>query len=673
MRRDIASGTTTSEAWYPWTLPALWLWSRDPNCPFERRQFAVTSLYHRSPKMARTWLGKELESNPACSFVAPQQWSSLGFDTADSVRPWIRRALNGLRAEDPEAQFNGTFLCSLAATKQYSSLVQDEVLKYMQACDRPRARQLVESLDAWNTELGFDSQPERDQYERVERQLVPLGGRSGSLAWDEPSDVERLRSHPSMATTDAERLALLHNDMGLDQNNPETSVFLHDCLSRPAVRVAAAAELWHEGDEAALDVLRTACEGDFQDLCTISDYVALDEVAMRFPQSRFTRACHEYGMIRGHSYFYPLGADAPAPRPYPPAVEEAQWRSWLARYPHHPGADDAGYWVGRCLEWQGRRQEALTQYADLLAHMPGDGDMQEPIWQRFLVMLDAGAQDADLDAFVAAHPTHAMVNAVNYARAVRMARHQRFTAALALAGQVHFSGTLLNMAREYQSAGFILRQVDDQYRRWAELAAFEDVSKAANRLRLAYNWSVSDGYKIGYLGLYAGNRAETLTYGTVADAQCPWLGQGYRDANAAVIAMRLVHPLTEAGAYRADALAIEIHCLGSLTVYPQHEADIMVPLPGFPPADPRLFSPTAKDVAWEASDLWCIRQAHALAEAMLEAYPGTKATSRAVAEVAELEGDDWIYRMPGAEAERSLNPSQWLEMALGHPWTGFTW
>jgi hypothetical protein len=584
---DFEGGTHGADSWFIVSAPLLWVWSHDANCPYRRREYAVQSLYRCSTVAAQRWLRQQLETNPARSFIAPEQWTQLGIRGEAELRPLVRLALDHLNYEWLDDQFDGDFLMQVAQIPAYRPAVVEELFAAVEGSDRIRARRLCQIFhyDLFSLQV---SDSDRQRFDRALRVWPGIDRfwESEELLWD-----------PSKAQTRQQRLQLLRQLRNPGPDMRQTCrPLVEQAWRHDDTRVMAATVFLEWGDNRDVAFLRRVCDGDGSALSDIQDPYLLYNLYSHFPRSRFAQACNEYAAIRGKPYFdLESNSDEDSGRPHAlsPAQEEARWRSWLQAWPHHPAADDAAYWVGRCLEWQGRRFEALTWYADLLVDVPGDQDMRDLIWQRFLAMLDAVATDEEVRRFVQTQPQHPMASAVRYALAVRCARQQHFSEALRWS-EAGLNGLTLGLARRSASVDAMVSKLDDQRRRWSQLVPFENLSSADNRLRLAQNWGTTSGWKLGYLNLYGGGRAYALCYDKIsADAaRCPWVRQGYQHSCAPAIAIRLLQSCAAAwpagDIRRAQALSLEAEQIDHLDGYPEEELRAMLPLPGlseFPATD----------------------------------------------------------------------------------------
>ncbi len=356
------------------------------------------------------------------------------------------------------------------------------------------------------------------------------------------------------------------------------------------------------------------------------DPLMLLRVATRYPDTRYTRACREYALLRGGTYF---GNESLAK-----VVHRAEdWDAWARRYPDHPGVDDARYWQVRNLEWSGRRLEALEVMADELFSVSGDQDEGWASAQRFLVLLDTGTTRQELERF---NPRHALAPLVRYASAVRLAREHRYAEAFERSRGLELN-RLANQAlgtRFYN----VDRAVASQRESWQEL------SRVRDPWDLARHWAAQDGWHIGYLELFRGERTTLFAWGPdwidapgrqVARGDREMLRRNYQLANQNAVALELVqkvlaHPPDPDTKERALYMRVALLYFQTNS-FPLPESEAMHPLPGFPHA--------SSDV-----DQWYEDQAIGATRQLLEEFPHSRYGDDALLVLADLTRDEKYAR-----------------------------
>lgn len=214
----------------------------------------------------------------------------------------------------------------------------------------------------------------------------------------------------------------------------------HDDLDEEALRLEVAAcwrdvEVLYDGDlrgklagryQAAL---RAGMEPFVEEraLHIVQDYATYRQ---RFPEGRYI-AWARYAEIAGRErYLDETYVDTASP--VDPARELEAWPRWLARFRDHPGADDAGYRLGRARELVGKPLQALDAY--LAARRAGDRApfRRDRIERRITLLLDAQLDAAQLRVVGESgrYPT-ALARRARACLPVQLLREGRFRAAQA--------------------------------------------------------------------------------------------------------------------------------------------------------------------------------------------------------------------------------------------------
>ncbi|HHV78374.1 MAG TPA: protease complex subunit PrcB family protein [Firmicutes bacterium] len=219
----------------------------------------------------------------------------------------------------------------------------------------------------------------------------------------------------------------------------------------------------------------------------------LEEIRDRFPSSMIARGMAAYEAVRGEPY---LGIDrmrAAAAEggwwpynygdgQYCPDREIKGWRSFLAQFPGHPAADDAAYRLGRCLEIEGRWDEALNALYKAMS-LP-DGDCSTHAAGRIAYILDAEMPDTDMPAVLSGGTLDpALRPLVEYALAVRKLRQDKFQeAADALEALLSSDRELRGvMNREPGREDDLRQRIEAQAEQARRLAALERRAQKAER------------------------------------------------------------------------------------------------------------------------------------------------------------------------------------------------
>ncbi|MFQ3612907.1 MAG: hypothetical protein SNJ68_04210 [Cyanobacteriota bacterium] len=523
-----------TDRWFPLTYPVLARWggSADP----VRSSYAFQTLQGHGLPYSRWWLEDRLRQNSAQYVSAPAlfggydyssgqviapQYELFGLDRAESVTRLTELAVAGIQAESPAWSFNINWLNSLLTSEAFPfrERVYGVLIPALQSSTPPRAEKLLSALPYEDEQIpAWALAPIRTVRERV----LGRGTSSPYIDFYARADQVSALEQPTVETVRPfyDGLPLASREFFLEQVadpevlNPAAQILLRSVVADETdpQRFLAAALLYLKGDPVGEPLLQVALNEDFGFLYGIRDYLVLLQLAEAFPNSRFTQACQEYAQIRGGSYFghffYDFETGEPIPRPFLPPEEEARWRTWLATYPNHPGADDAFYWLARTLEWQGKPGEALAHLADWFVGPFGDGDMRYTLRSRFLFLLDTGTSRGDLEAFLTNHSGHPLATAVQYALAVRHAREHRYDQALQLTENLSLD-TLLDRYPLLDGSYWLTDwdpepgtrtrldpELQAQRQRWRNLSRWQAQSTPQQRYQLAADWAAFDGWRI---------------------------------------------------------------------------------------------------------------------------------------------------------------------------------
>ncbi len=713
-----------AERWFPLTYPLLahWSQSEDP----ARSGYALQVLLRHGQPYTSAWLEERLKHNRSGSDFSQairdpltgktfEDWQQLfGLDQPAPRQRLIQLAIANLKDQPTWQQFNADFLNTLTS-EGLGNRVWPQLLAAAQSAPPARARVLLELFP-----YDFEGLPSNlaQQVRALRANLPPDPDQSNT--WDA---IEQFRSltnpTPQSVLAFYQTLSLAQQQLLLSQMpttatglSPSARLLLDQVVraENSPNRILAAAVLLSQNDPRGREILAGVVDGDLQALNSVqSDYLLLLQVAQAFPDSRFSRACREYAAIRGGTYFgdyRPTVGDDwhEVQRRLPAASEAARWRGWLADYPDHPGADDAGYWLGRSLEWQGQRVEALQQFANLLATPTGDGDMQSAIRDRFLLLLDVGTTAQELDQFLKANAQHPLAPVVRYALALHLARSHAYDQALALSEGL----ALADLSQQYlgagslgesgQNASEIQTAFEAQRQRWRHLSQWLPLDTPQKRYALASAWAAEDGWKNGYLVFYNGSRTAQLAFGIYSnDARDNTeIADGYRRANANVVALALLWPLLTGPNPPAELVEKSRYLQVALLYrqfisYPPPETEAMHPLPQFAAgvgADASLYTPAADPYAPPPSDpyylayranrereAWYVRQAIDATHQLLAQFPQSRFGDDALLSLYEMSGDarfldQLLARFPQGDRAEEARAARFVARHApdGQPW-----
>ncbi|HEY9699899.1 MAG TPA: hypothetical protein V6D10_21750 [Trichocoleus sp.] len=341
-------------------------------------------------------------------------------------------------------------------------------------------------------------------------------------------------------------------------------LFFHAIARNPAApdRTWAWAELNRHSDPLAQEMMETILNGDFKPLYSLTHLVSYGDfasevdksahayylllgMAQKYSNSQFIRAAREYGNLTGRSYF---GGELRSPiilerlAQKTPAEKLASWQDWLNRYPNHPGADDATYFVARSLQDQNQIMSALDRWVELMTQSIGDGDAKYLAWAHLRTLLDVGLTTDQLQQVLNQYQTQPIAPLFRYALAVHQARDQDYATALQTSAELDLTqmpetvlGSYYNpqifssynqgwqMNPMYSPQAIQQRMqsmLTEQRQGWQKLRQLQATDTPASRYELASAWAGSGGWKYGYLAVWDDRRTSVLPTGTWSDEYC---------------------------------------------------------------------------------------------------------------------------------------------------------
>ena len=306
-------------------------------------------------------------------------------------------------------------------------------------------------------------------------------------------------------------------------------------------RMWAIAELDRHGDSQGTQLLSEIVNGDLSQLNTLTLSASEGEsrysyqhamllilaIAKKYPQSKFTRGCVEYGDLRGASYIGKLSrgkAIRSKNEAKTPTERVRDWQQWLKRYPDHPGADDATYFLAKSLQDEDDFVGATRQLIRLMTQKPGDRDALELAWPHLRTYLDVGLSVEQLKVVVQEQHDTAIAPLLQYALAVRQARLQNYTEALSLTENLDLTkmpsdilgiyyytrSSRLSSSKKTQEK--MQSMLVEQRQRWQELHNIQIENTPESLYRMASHWIGYGGWKNGYLPFWEGNRVFQLPF-----------------------------------------------------------------------------------------------------------------------------------------------------------------
>ncbi len=591
------------------------------------REFSRQALAHQPYPHSLEWLLCELKANPMANCeLTEEDWARFGLSSQEVQARVLAAAL---QEDCSEGSYCRSFLTRFTSRFEADSWVWPEV---MVAAQRDSSADLL-SLLPYQVRHGSEpmgSKVFRSVVARIER------GEEPELDGLEPNEQENLI-------------------FWLGARYPDRLQGLY-YSARGRLKAVAGILLLRRGEISSRPWLRHIADEELPVLASYElESGLLEELARQLPDTRFARACVEYGRIQGSDCF--------SSGPVEPSKDawlrrqslrnagktEVRWRGWLTRYPGHPLAEDAAYRLIRSLEWQGKRKHAFDVLLPRL--FAPAGPVHRSLRARFVWMLDVGLSSGELADFQRRNPNSPAFALVRYALAVRAARQHRYQRALNLTQG-------LSLERSYRatlgepwpvfSQDAALQSLDlclkEQRSRWRAMLG-------QNRRNWAKSWSDGDGWRLGYLYLYAGQRRAALASGDdFIDSlalepngrpDAGLLRRNLQQANPRAVALELLAKLAQ----DPDILYWRIRLLyEQKTEGCAYESRSVIPLPGFPGV-PR--------------GNWYASQVEYLTRCIEQRYPGSALCDDALMHCYRLTGDQNFLReirlfYPGSNQARLL-------------------
>lgn len=411
----------------------------------------------------------------------------------------------------------------------------------------------------------------------------------------------------------------------------------------------AAAELDRHGDPQGSAILQNLINGDLSRLHNLTRnvydgffgqdlhqgahaYYLLLGIVEKYPDSLFAKSCREYGDLTGYSYFggEPRSKailDRIAQKT--PEQRAKDWEQWLARYPHHPGTDDATYHKARQLQAQGDIVGAMQLWINMMVQPMGDRDALYLAWPHVRTLLDVGLTTAQIQTLRDRSQNQSLAPLLQYALTVRYARDLDYANALQASEQLDLTQMPVEILQTYYKAdpGYdgavndvaqkqqqMQAMLTEQRQRWQQLQQWQQQNTPESRYQMASNWAGEGGWKNGYLPVWDNFRTYRLPQN---DCQTWWtcdyekrnaseIRAAYQAASQNAIALSLYQDLlgdraTPASLREKTLYQVASTLLAQWEDYPYGETKRIHPLPGMTgELNTLIFSTSTIDSDWEA-------------------------------------------------------------------------
>ena len=304
--------------------------------------------------------------------------------------------------------------------------------------------------------------------------------------------------------------------------NPESSVLLRDIIDNDLSQLHNLTTLNDsEGN------IRFRVNGDRFYASSMGGHALylLLGIAKQHPDSHFIQGCIEYANLRGmengaQSYF---GFDYENRRIDKTLVSQPvqNWQQWLTRYPDHPGADDAIYFVAKKLQSDNNILGAMNQWLKLMVEQPGDKDALELAWPYVRSLLDVGLSIDQLEHLIESQRGSDILPLLKYSLTVQYARRHDYEKALQISEQLDLTTMPYHVLGSYYNSEVVTTgpwevskiqnsmqsTLLEQRQRWQRLAILSKSDTPENKYLIASDWASSEGWKNGYLPIWDNYRS----------------------------------------------------------------------------------------------------------------------------------------------------------------------
>lgn len=388
-------------------------------------------------------------------------------------------------------------------------------------------------------------------------------------------------------------------------------------------RMWAIAELNRHGDPQAKKSTKEIINRDLEQLYDLTGSTSLTfgkypsghvtllliALAKEYPESKFIQGCVEYGDLRGTSYF---GQEprSKAIRNKNASKEPTEWvrdwQQWLSRYPDHPGADDATYFLAKSLQDENNVLEAMRQFIKMMTQRLGDGDALELAWPHVRSLLDVGLSVEQLKVLLQEQRNSAIVPLLQYALAVQQARLQNYADALSLTEGLDLTKmpsyvlTTYYYRNSLEKPEIVQKEAQlflmNQRQRWQKLRNWKIENTPDSLYQIASDWAGSEGWRNGYLSLWDNNRSEKAPVLEAKICKEFWVCDfrkrnldtvraAYQSANSNSVALSLYqsilsNPRTSPSLREKTLFMVASTLLSQWEIYPTTDIVSTYPLPG---------------------------------------------------------------------------------------------
>ncbi len=352
------------------------------------------------------------------------------------------------------------------------------------------------------------------------------------------------------------------------QISPFGRAFFRSLVNDPTAndRMWAIAELDRHGDPQGTELLKNILNSDLSQLYSLSKIVSYENftpkgdyayylllgMVEKYPQSKFTKACREYGDLTGRSYFDGQPREQAILDRHAKRTEKERlnaWQDWLSRYSDHSGADDANHFLALSLQANNDIVGAMRLWIKTMAQPMGDRDALYLAFPHIRTLLDVGLSIEQMQTLLQEPENQSFAPLLQYAIAIQYARSHNYAQALEISANVQLAAIPDRILEAYyypqgrwwqedmRAENFkkeAQKLLNEQKLRWQKLRQWQIENTSESQYQIASDWADMGGWKNAYLPIWDGIRAYRLP----TDWNCGewWVCDASKRSNAEILA-----------------------------------------------------------------------------------------------------------------------------------------
>ncbi len=419
--------------------------------------------------------------------------------------------------------------------------------------------------------LGYDAVYGKSNYEKS-KNFVGLPKWVEFERLQQPTDIQikaAIAIYQNLSS-DAQENILVERlgAMKAGEITPFGRAFFRSLVNDPTAkdRLWAIAELDRHGDPQGTELIKNILNNDLSQLYPLSKIVSYENftpkgdyayylllgMVEKYPQSKFTKACREYGDLTGRSYFDGQPRDQAILDRHGKRTEKERlsaWQDWLNRYSDHSGADDANHFLALSLQDNNDIVGAMRLWIKTMAQPMGDRDALYLAFPHIRTLLDVGLSIEQMQTLLQEPENQSFVPLLQYAIAIQYARSHNYAQALEISTNVQLEAIPDRILEAYyypqgrwwqqdaRAENFkkeAQKLLNEQKLRWQKLRQWQIENTPESRYQIASDWAGMGGWKNAYLPIWDGIRAYRLP----TDWNCRewWVCDASKRSNSEILA-----------------------------------------------------------------------------------------------------------------------------------------